>query len=215
MKKYNILIITVAFSLLIFNLSFAARPLATDDTGTVAQGKWELEGGYTSSTLTVNSRTIGGALKYGFSDNFYLGFGSSIQSTGGTSTNGPIEVEGKLSLNDTYGIKANLAGSDSLSITGLMTGALNSMTYYINLGMISGSGNSGTFMGAALEIGMNKDINFVCELTRTGIAGATSLSGLLGGQWQIKDNMVVDLGIGLALNDITPRTLTIGFAIEL
>jgi len=70
-KKVTMLLVLI----LLASASFACRPLATDDCGTVEKGKFEIEAGWDGMNLFAggNSHSAGLSIKHGMTDSMDLG----------------------------------------------------------------------------------------------------------------------------------------------
>ncbi len=103
MKKTSLFLISVAFLVLFFHVTylFAARPLTTDDAWTVEKGQFQLESGFDATRQDNHDRELSPSLtlSYGLSERMDLGVGWGylfIHPKEGKKENGLSDTEVKL-----------------------------------------------------------------------------------------------------------------------
>lgn len=220
--------LTAVIGLLMVSGSWGARPLTTDDAGTLGSGAWEIEEGYELAQPKGggnNSGSLGTALKYGLLPNFDLGIEApySVSSPNGM---GDATVKGKLSFNEAaaLGINVKLTNADAASglgsgymdcgINGILSHGIGSVTLHLNLGYTivgqaggSNSENNIFSYAAAIEHPFNDRINLMAEIFGSSTPSLTTnpLDLLFGLNWALNDVFVLDGGLDLGLTDASSQ----------
>lgn len=227
---------------LIISLSvpaFAARPLVTDDFGTVDAGKYELEFGYNSITPKTGSGTTSGLvaqLKRGFTRSFDLGVELSYSMTTPSGL-GDAVLHAKLKLKEfgeDEGItaRADIKLSNGDAVRGLGSGFLDygfimilskklaGMNTHFNAGYVvvgdpaNSSCDDTLVYGAAFERSLTGVTEIAVEYT--GISCQLRNTGNLqiGGRWQAFEAVRLDAGYSIAMNDNSNNVATVGLTAE-
>lgn len=218
---------------------FAARPLVTDDYGTVDLGKYELETGYNFITPKAGGGTETGLvaqLKRGMSPSFDFGL-ELPYNTSAVSGFADMVLHAKIKIRE-FGedegvtARADLKLTNGDAVLGLGSGYLDyglimiaskkiaDLPAHFNLGytVIGDPANSTAddtfYYGVALEKALPNDFDLVAEYT--GLSSQISvISNLqLGGRYQLNDVFRFDAGCSLALNDNSNNIATIGLTSE-
>lgn len=217
---------------------FAARPLVTDDFGTVDSGAYELEVGYSSSTPKVGGPSTDGAalqIKRGFLSNFDLGLEIPYALTAPTGLQDAI-LHAKLKLMQTsddeglsFRLDVKLTNGDSA--TGLGTGyvdyaglliyskAFGEYQTHYNLGytlvgVAAGAASANTLnYSAAVVKALREDINLMAECYFVDASGTTTANAQVGVNWQVKETVKLDAGYSLALNDNSNNVIAAGVTV--
>ena len=237
MKRYSLclLILLIAAA----SPALAARPLVTDDLGTVDKGKFELEIGYNSTTPKtggVTSNGLTGQIKYGIMPNFDIGIEGphSITEPAGV---GDMILHFKVKLfeagdNDGITGRIDIKTCTGDSSCGLGSGytdyvamiiaskAFGDIRTHYNLGytlvgLPAGEPEANTFnYSAATEKELVPGIDLVGEYYAVSSAAGTSSNLQAGGRWQCLDAFRIDIGYSLALNDSSDNVISAGFTAE-
>ncbi|MFC1559674.1 hypothetical protein ACFLZ2_00630 [Candidatus Margulisiibacteriota bacterium] len=224
MKKSLVLIVLIVLALSIPAYSY--RPLTTDDTATVSKDKWSLETGLESDTdrasNTTNSLNID--LTYGYSENMDLKVSSSIQSAAGSSGVGSTAFQAKyrfteedgnmpsLGLEGSIAFPAYTGGNSTISTTGLYTKTLDTYVYHLNLGLSGNGDYTSVNYGGAFDVVFHPEagINITMELVGGSTNSGATLAGHLGTKWTVNEDLTVDGGMSVGLNDNTSSDIKAG-----
>ncbi len=230
--------IVAFFLVLLFGVSvpvFAARPLVTDDFGTVDKGKFELELGSNSETPRAGGASAGSAalqVKYGAFENFDLGVEVPYSFSDPVGV-GDMTVKAKLKLaefdeSNGFSVSANLKLANADASTGLGSGYPDYSANLIYSREISGYRthyNVGyTFVGVPAGAAEANVINYSAAVEKEVYSGAdiaaeyygnSSSAGAagnvqIGGRYQMNDHVRVDTGYSIALTDNSNNVATIG-----
>lgn len=215
--------------------AFAARPLVTDDFGTVDPGKFELEVGYNSTTPKVGGTTTNGlgvSLKRGFASNFDFGVEVPYSMTVPTGV-GDAVLHAKLKLleqgeNDglTARMDVKLTNADSGSgyadytVMVIYSKAFGDFRTHYNLGytlvgVAPGAPEANTInYSAALEKEVAKGTDVVAEYYAVSSSGGATGNLQVGGRWQAFEAVRFDAGFSLSLNDNSNNVATAGLTAE-
>lgn len=211
---------------------FAARPLTTDDAGTVDRGAFETEVGYDYAEYQDDgeSQSIGVSLKHGLTEkfDFCVGVPYEIETEEGEGLGG-AEVGVKFALlkekEKFPGVSLTFSsgfGASEYALNGILTKEMGKLVVHLNLGyMATGEvGEKGvTTYSGAIELPLGEKLVLVGEIVGEADAYSNTedpLEGLLGGNLEVLEALSFDLGIGIGFNDVSPewRTtvgLTYGF----
>jgi len=233
MNKY--LVFALACMFVLSSGAFAARPLGTDDFGTVDPGQYELEVGYSNTTPKIGGSSGGSsaiAFKRGIMSGFDLGIEIPYAMTGTTGLN-DISVNAKyriLEQGEKDGLTAKviikLANGDSAlglgssfmdyTLAGIYSKALGDVNTHYNLaytlvGVAAGASQANVLSyGIAGEMEIAKGIDAVAEFTGTSSPSSSTNNMLLGGRMVVNDMLTLDAGYSLALNDSSNNVITAG-----
>ena len=234
MKRSGVCVLVMIFFVSI--PAFAARPLVTDDFGTVEKGRFEIEAGSYSTAQSAGGNTAGSALfqaKYGLLESFDLGIEMPY------SLNLPVGfgdavVSAKLKLHE-FGendglylrLGAKLTNADASS--GLGTGhsdysvlAIYSREIsgfrthynigYTLVGIPSGAAQANVInYSAAMEKEVYPGADIVLEFFGSSTSSAPSNASVqIGGRWQIDPLYRVDTGYSVDIDNNSQDTATIG-----
>lgn len=233
------LVITIAIGFMLIVPALAARPLTTDDAGTLGQGAWEIEEGYELDQPKgggASSGSLGTAVKYGLLSNFDLGIEVPYSITAPEGI-GDATLKGKVAFNDAValGIDVKLTNADSSSslgsgyvdygINGIYSQGLGNATYHINVGYTivgqaggATSSNNTLSYGAAIEYPLNDKTNLVGEVVGSSAPSAATnpLDALVGLNWGMNDLLTLDGGINFGLTDASSQyKATVGATLAL
>lgn len=217
MKKFTGLILLFVFS----PIAFAARPLSTDDAGSVEKAHWELESGFEYADKADDEYTWTTTIKYGILETWDLGIEvpyQYLEVSEGDDVNGwgDIVICSKVRfLNETmdftafalgFKIKTKSArcnkglgtGELDYTINAILSREFNKLISHVNLGYTyvgapEGQNQDDVFSYAwALEYPFDERLNLVGEL-----AGETNFEG------NFDDNpLAVLLGLNCAFSDL-------------
>ena len=198
----------------------AARPLTTDDAGTVELGVFETEFGYEipQNKDNAQSQSLSISLKHGLSQR--LDFGISF----------PYEIKPERGLGEAEaGIKFFLSkekenlpalsltfafglGSSEYTLNGIMSKELGNLLVHLNLGYIATgivTEEGITTYSGAIELPLGKKLTLVAELVGETDTGRSSSEGLIGGNFQVIKDMTLDFGIGKGFDKANSEWKTI------
>ncbi|MFH1684421.1 MAG: hypothetical protein ABIA67_06030 [Candidatus Margulisiibacteriota bacterium] len=222
------LLIAVLIGLILVVPVWAARPLSTDDAGTLGQGAWEIEEGYELDQPSGGGASSGGfgtSVKYGVLSNFDLGIEVPYSAAAPVEI-GDATVKGKLAFNDAValGIDVKLTNADAASglgsgyvdygVNGIYSQGLGNATGHINVGytIIGQAGgaapdNNVLSYGAAVEYPLNDTANLMGEIagSSTPSAATNPLDALVGLNWGMSDLLTLDGGISFGLSDASSQ----------
>ncbi len=209
---------------------FAARPLSTDDAGTVDRETFETEVGHDFAKYqdAGESQLIGVSLKHGLTEkfDFCVGVPYEIEPEEGL---GGTEVGVKFALlkekENVPGASLTFSsgfGASEYALNGILTRGIWQLVVHLNLGY-EATGEVGekgvTTYSGAIELPLGEKLVLVGEIV--GEADAYSdtkdpLEGLLGGNLGVLEALSFDLGVGIGFNDVssewrTTAGLTYGF----
>lgn len=229
----------MALTLIAVSPSFAARPLVTDDFGTVDPGKYELELGYSSTTPKIGGGSTDGlgiSFKRGFLPNFDFGIEVPYSNTAPTGIGDAI-LHAKLKMmesgeNDGLTARVDIKLSNGDSTQGLGSGymdytamviyskAIADFRTHYNLGytlvgVVPGATEANTTnYSAAIEKEMTSGIDVVAEYYAVSASAGSTSNVQVGGRWQATGMIRLDAGYSLALNDNSNNVATVGLTAE-
>lgn len=206
----------------------AARPLTTDDAGTVEGGAFELEIGYDFSRDEdhTQNQSLGISIKHGLIHRLDLciALPYHIQPE---EEFGDAQVGIKYLLSEETGnlpaFSLTLAcesGGQGCALTGIASREIGDLVLHVNLGyMASGlKGEDGVAVCAgAIEYVLSKSVTLVGELVGEVDADENALEALVGGNYRISEQVVLDLAVGKGFNTVSAKEgkatlgLTYGF----
>jgi hypothetical protein len=206
----------------------AARPLATDDAGTVERGAFELEMGYDFSKDEdhTQNQSLGISLKYGVIERLDLGIGLPYEikpeEEFGNAEAGLkyLLLKEKKTLPALSLTFAYESGSSEYALTGIGSKKVGDLIIHINLGYITSDieGDHGmTVYAGAIEYALSKGLTLVTELVGQVDIDENALEGLVGGNYQISEQVVLDFAIGKGFYGVSAKEgkatlgLTCGF----
>lgn len=233
MKK-EIGLVLILFVILTCINSYAARPLSTEDTGTVDAGHLEIELGYEFSKMDSKEHTLSFVSTFGILQNLDASIEAPylfIKNKNEDDENGfgDLEMGVKLRLLEEKGNIPSLAlkfkiktdtgdeskriGSDNVDyqINSILSKNFTKNTLHLNIGY--------TFIGEissddvfnysfALENPVNDKLNLVGELSaETTFEGGfddNPFEVLLGFNYALPDISVIDAGISIGLSNASP-----------
>jgi hypothetical protein len=206
----------------------AARPLTTDDAGTVGGGAFELEMGYDFSRDEdhTQNQSLGVSIKHGLIQRLDLCLALPYQIQPDEEF-GDAQIGIKYLLSEETGnlpaFSLTLAcesGRPDCALTGIASREIGDLALHINLGyMASGlKGEDGVMLCAgAIECALSKSSTLVAELVGELDSDENALEALVGGNYRISEQVVLDLGIGRGFNTVSAKEgkatlgLTYGF----
>lgn len=224
---------SVLFLVIFPSLALAARPLSTDDAGTVEKGHLEVESGFEYANKTDKEYNWSTALKCGLSESWDVGVEipyQFIDVAEGNDANGAGDIvfsskyrlldesEGFTALALSFSIKTDTGNEDKglgsgdldYTINTIFSKELNKSVAHLNLGYKyvgapEGAGDESVFSYAlALEYPFSDRLNFVGELS-----GETNFEG------DFDDNTFAGLaGFNYAFSDAAAFDLGIGWQIS-
>lgn len=231
------LLLVLALLLLAVAPVWAARPLVTDDFGTVDLGKYELEVGAGSTTFAGSTTNgLGVSFKRGFTTCFDLGIEVPYSLTAPTGI-GDATIHAKykaVELGEEEGVTAKLSVklTNGDSVSGLGSGftdytliaiyskPLAGLKTHYNLGytlvgVAAGSPEANTInYGAAVEKELPAGVEVVGEIYGTSAAVGSENAVQLGVRWQVNELVRLDAGYSLPLNEGGVNVVTAGLTAE-
>lgn len=238
-KKWNkgtkTLALMLAALLLASSTAYAARPLVTDDYGTVELNKFELETGINlirpmSSHLYESGLVV--QLKRGMTNSFDLGL--ELPYNIDLKAFADAVLHAKLKIFDLGGeegltLRGDIKLTNGNALTGLGSGYLDYGAMFIltkktgnaklhaNFGytVIGDPGNCTSddtlLYNAALEYPIKAgNIDFVSEYTAISCQAQTLANLQIGGRLYLSDMARLDAGYSLAMNDASRNIMTLG-----
>ncbi|HID95965.1 MAG TPA: hypothetical protein EYP53_07915 [Candidatus Latescibacteria bacterium] len=210
------------------SVSWASRPLATDDAGTVEQGATEMELSYdfVLDGDDGEEQAMGASFKHGLTEvlDFGIACPCEVRPQQGL---GAAEVGVKFSLlREKEHIPAlSIAfayelGSPEYALNCIVTKGLRIFCIHLNLGYMAAGrvGERGvTTYSGAVEFFADEKLVLVGEIVgETDTAEDNPLEVLSGARWQASDALALDLAVGAGLGDTRARWrfttgLTFGF----
>jgi len=230
----------VVASLFIPVPAFAARPLVTDDFGTLDVGKYEFEAGFNSITqkMNVGSATTGliTQFKRGMSPSLDVGI-ELPYSMGTPSGLGDAVLHAKLKLKDLgddegLAIRADVKLSNGDPVRSLGSGYLDygalfifskkmcGLRAHLNAGysVVGDSSNScddDTFTyGAAIEKELSGGVDIAAEYTGMSCRIRNIGNVQIAGRWQAFEAVRFDAGYSIGLTDLSNNIATFGITAE-
>ncbi|MFC1698736.1 transporter [Candidatus Omnitrophota bacterium] len=228
-----ILFLIIAFPIIVPSIAYAARPLSTDDAGTVEERHIEIESGFEYVNQTDEENSLNLVLKYGIIKNLDLGTElpyKFINLSGSADVDGigDIKVTTKyrfleetkkipalafsFSVKTKTGSEAKGIGSGEVDyiLNGIITKTIDKFINHLNLGYTfvgepeEGNPDDIFSYSLALEYPMYERLSIVGE-----IAGETTFEG------DFDDNPCSGLlGLNYALNEMTSFDFGMGFKIS-
>jgi len=230
-------IVLIICTFLFSTVAFAARPLTTDDAGTVEKGKFQIETGFDFTRQDNHDKEFSPSmtLTYGLFERMDMGIGSGylfIHPAEGKNENGlddtvlkvkyrlvddkdwipAFAVTGTLKIPTASESKGLGSGKTDFNINAIFTKNLSKrLALYLNLGY--------TFIG---EHGTDNEFNYSLAgqfvlSDKWALVGEVSgvnnfnghkrddpVSGLLGIQYMLSDNLVLDAGVEIGMNKAAP-----------
>ena len=231
------------------SLSFAARPLSTNDAGTVEKGTFEVEYGIEYTDGFDNETTMSLAVTRGLLDNLDLGIEvpyGFIDAKQASDSDGfsdisvctkvillmDKEIFPDLSLAFAYKSdsgnydKGLGTGKPEYSLSSIFSKSFESFALHSNVGYsfkedFDDEDNEDVLTyGLAIEYSLNDKFNLVGEVFGDTVLKRkfqdNSCSALLGVNYAITDNIVLDFGAGTGISRVDPDFkvtlgITIGF----
>jgi len=238
-NKKTAMFLSVIFLMLFSLPSFAARPLVTDDFGTVDTGKYEFETGYNAITPKTGGQTISGIvaqIKRGMSPSFDIGI--EMPYTMGTPSGfGDAVVHAKLKLKEIgdgegLSFRADLKLSNGDAVQGLGSGFLDygglfifskdlsGVKSHFNAGyavigdVLNSCDDDAFIYGAAFEKDIVDGVNIGAEYTGVSCRIRNSGNMQVAVRWQAFENVRFDAGYSIAMNDNSSNISTVGVTAE-
>ena len=245
MKKGNnkmdkLSIYFMAFMLIASSAAYAARPLVTDDFGTLDPGGYEFEAGYNLISPKAgggDSQGLVFQLKRGFFSGFDLGL-ELPYNTSAVSGLADAVLHAKLRLKDfsqeegiTARLDIKLTNGDA--VTGLGSGFtdyglllilskdLAGIRSHFNAGytVVGDAANSShddTFVyGAAFEKELSNGIEAAVEYTGSSCLQRELLNNIqIAGRWQATQAIRLDAGYSIAMSEVSNNIATVGLTAE-
>jgi len=241
MKK--VLVCFTAF-LVLSAPAFAARPLNTDDAGTVDLGKFEIETGIEvekAKNVDETATAFAVQVKYGILKNFDAGI-EIPYSASDPSGIGDATVKGKINFAEetesapaiSLGVDIKLMNGDKdqglgtgyvdYGINGIFSKELGPVMGHANLGYTIVGTKEGTASenvisyGVAVEYSANDAVNIVGEIFGSSVENASvnPLDAQIGGYWSINDMTRIDGGLAFGLSDASPEyKATVGITLTI
>lgn len=226
--NYSLLLSVLGLVLLAGSHTKAARPLTTDDAGIVEDGAFELEMGYDLSRDEdhTQNQTLGISIKHGLIQRLDLcvALPYDIQPE---EKFGDAQVGIKYLLSKETGNLPALSlsfgcelGRPDCALTGIASREFGDLALHINLGY-GASGLKGedgvTVCAGAIECALSKSFTLVAELVDELDADENALEALVGGNYRISEQVVLDLAVGKGFNTASAKEgkatlgLTYGF----
>ena len=218
------LIILLGILLFFASPGFAARPLSTDDAGTVDRGAFETEVGYNYAEYQDSEiQSIGISLKHGLTEKFDFCIGV------------PYEVKPEEGLSGAeLGVKFALLkekenfpavsltfssgfGASEYALNSILTKEIRQLVIHLNFGYVATgvvTEKGVTTYSGAIEFPLGESLVLVGEIV--GEADAYSetddpIEGLFGGNLEILEALTFDLGVDFGFNDVSPDwRMTVG-----
>ena len=234
--KTTLLIIFCLFFIYV-PLSFAARPLSTDDAGVVDKGYFEVETGLEYTNQSDKEFALSLVIKRGILDNLDLGieipykfidFGTDAKTDGfddiKITSKYNFLAEGNIlpAMSVSFSLKTDSGNNDKSLGTGGKEYALNSifsksldkLTLHFNLGYTIKDDLPDQDLrdiltyGLAIEYPLNERCNLVSEITgeneRRYDFDDNLMSGLVGFNYVVNENIAYDLGLGFEISEASP-----------
>ena len=209
MKLENLVggIVVLIFMVVIPEAMFGARPLATDDAGTVEEGNFELEIGYDFGVVDAADQSLGASLKAGLTS--VLDFGFSVPYDIGGDM-GEVELGTKFAVFGGKGFIPAFAvsfaytpGTFDYALCFIATEELDPCAFHLNLGFVrSREGQevliSPVYAGAC-EFSLLAQLAIVGEVVGEG----DDLDVLVGARCQPLEWVAIDGGIACIFVDST------------
>lgn len=213
-------------------LSFAGRPLKTEDAEVIGKGEWEFEIGY--NFIKNNDKTKNEDFEISFKTGIFnrceLGIGipyviKDFDEKVNEFRN--FELKSKISIlkKNSIGLGVSFSftpdgdeGDTRYSYGLILSKEIKRSNLHLNLGRFSlkTSGKNEYFLSysGAIEFEMSDKLNFCCEIVGEK-NGEDILEMLLGINYKLNKNLIFDLGLGFGLNDYSPDwRLTTGLTLN-
>lgn len=227
MKKILYLIF---FIMTTSSFAYGARPLSTDDAGTVEKGHFEIESGFEYVKQNDEEYNLSFVLKHGVIEDLDLGIEipyKFIKFREGEDTNGvgDMTVTSKHSFLDESGGLPSLAlsfsiktetgnGEESLGTSevdygfnGIMSKEIGRFTAHLNIGytFVGEPGKDSFSYGWAMECPINENLNILGEIIGETIFDGdfddNPCNGLVGLNSSITEMITFDCGMGFEISD--------------
>jgi len=227
MKKilYLIFFITATSS-----FAYGARPLSTDDAGTVEKGHFEIEDGFEYVKQNDEEYNLSFVLKHGITENLDLGIEApykfiNFRESEDTDGIGDMSVTSKYNFLDKGGGLPSLALSFSIKtetgngeknlgtsevdygLNGIMSKEIGRYILHLNLGytLVGDPGQDTVSYGLAMEYAIDERINIVTEVLGETVGDGdfddNPFSGLLGLNYALSEIVTFDCGTGYEISD--------------
>ena len=212
---------------------YAARPLSTDDVGTVEKGHLEFEGGFEYVKQPDEEKNLTLTLKCGLTKNWDVGIEFPYKfidlGEGGEEDGiGDINISTKYQLLEetermpAIAISLNVktetgdeneslgTGETNYGLTGIFTKGIGGFGVHANLGytFVGGGADDTLSYSLALEYAINKSLNIVGEITAEttfeGDFDDNLCSGLAGLNYALNEMVSFDFGAGFKISDASP-----------
>ncbi|MBN2407641.1 MAG: hypothetical protein JXJ19_08070 [Elusimicrobia bacterium] len=209
------------------SLIYGARPLSTDDAGTVTPGAIEAELGY-EDIEDDGSRELSLCVKHGLTNRMDLAVSVPYELKPEDGT-GSAEIGIKFLLFNEKGrvpaaalTVSNVLGSSEYMINSVFTKDMGYVCIHINIGY-GATGDPGeegvTFCSAAADIPVAVRLCTAAEITMEADSDSLTddAAGILAGlNYLLNDCTVIDAGIGMGMSNAAPDSvitagLTYGF----
>ena len=218
--------------------SFAARPLVTDDYGTVDNGKYELETGFSLVRPMASGLYESGLvlqLKRGFLGNFDLG----VELPYNTDQSGFADavLHAKLKLvefgqDEGLSLRGDVKLTNGDAMTGLGSGftdyggmfilskKVGQANMHVNAGYVvigdvaNNTADDTCLCNAAFEYPFSNGVDAVIEYTCLSCRIETLANLQVGGRWQVSKAARLDAGYSFAMNDFSDSVATAGLTAE-
>jgi len=226
------------------SFAYAARPLSTDDAGTVEKGHFEIENGFEYVKQDDEEYNLSLALKYGTSENLHFGvevpykFINFKESTN-VDGMGDVKISSKYRFWDErerlpglalgFSIKTETGdGEKSLGtsevdygLNGIVSKEIGKLASHLNIGytFVGEPGEDTLSYSCAMEYPINEDLNISGEVTGetdfNGNFDDNPFNGLVGLNYALNEVAIFDFGVGFEISDASPDyTITTGLTLE-
>jgi len=212
--------------------SYAVRPLATEDSGTLGSGIWEIETGTTYNETKENDKDAEFAvsIKYGVLEMLdvgvevpYLILNENVSGVGDAELSIKFNVFEESESLPAFSLSAGTTlttgneeeglGSESsdTSATVVLSKTFGDKAVHFNIGYttIGETEGSSVSYGAAIVFNFVEGANILGEIVGESVEtdGETEsvLDSLIGVNWELYDFLVADAGLTIGLSDLSPR----------
>jgi len=210
--------------------AYGARPLSTDDAGTVEKGHFEIESGFEYVKQNDEEYNLSFVLKHGVSENLDLGIEIpykfiNFRESDDTDGIGDMTITSKYRFLDESGSLPSLSlsfsmktetgnGEESLGTSevdygfnGIMSKETGKLNSHLNIGytFVGEPGKNSFSYGWAMECQINENLNILGEITGETICDGdfddNPCSGLVGLNHSITEMITFDCGMGYEISD--------------
>ncbi|UCD85879.1 MAG: hypothetical protein JSU92_06700 [Deltaproteobacteria bacterium] len=211
--------------LLFASPAFAARPLSTDDAGTVDRGRFETEVGYvyTEYQYTGESALLGFSLKHGLTEKFDFCVGVPYKIEPEEGLGGAVVGVKFALLQEKENFPAvsltffSGLGTSAYALNGILTKEISELAVHLNLGHVATgyiNVQGVTTYSGAIELALGERLALVGEIVGEVDAYSETddpVEGLLGGSLGVREDLAFDFGFVFGLNDVSPDwRMTVG-----